>query len=58
MSEVEHSREAKLAEIVREIALRRNVYNDLIKQGRMKRVEADKRIEIMVQIAKDYGGTG
>lgn len=52
------TREQKLAEVVREIALRRVVYRGQVKNGRMKTEEAERRIAIMAAIAKDYGGHG
>jgi hypothetical protein len=58
MSEDQFTREEKLSEIVREIALRRSVYKKWVADGRMKEHEAARRIAIMQQIAKDYGGHG
>jgi hypothetical protein len=58
MSEDQFTREEKLSEIIREIALRRSVYKKWVADGRMKEHEAVKRIAIMQQIAKDYGGHG
>ena len=52
------TREEKLSEIVREIALRRSVYKRQIYDGRMTAIEAERRIAIMIEIAKDYGGHG
>jgi hypothetical protein len=52
------TQEEKLTEIKREIALRRNVYSKRVAEGRMKREVADRQIGIMLEIAKDYGGTG
>ena len=54
----EFTREQKLKEIAREIALRRNVYAKRIRVGQMTQEAADNQIAIMVEIAKDYGGTG
>ena len=54
----EFTREEKLKELAREIALRRNVYAKRVNVGQMTREQADKQIAIMIEIAKDYGGTG
>jgi hypothetical protein len=58
MSEDQFTREQKLGEIIREIALRRIVYKGQVRNGRMTEHEAAKRIAIMVQIANDYGWHG
>jgi hypothetical protein len=50
------TREEKLKEIAREIALRRNVYPKAIASGRMTKDQADRHLAIMTEIAKDYGG--
>jgi len=52
------SREEKLAEIAREIALRRNFYPNWIRKGNLSAEQADRRIAILLEIAKDYGGHG
>lgn len=52
------SREEKLKEIAREIAFRRNVYPKQVARKVMSGNEADRRIAIMLEIAKDYGGHG
>lgn len=52
------SREEKLKEIAREIALRRSLYRRKIEHHEMTVKEAKYRIDIMVEIAKDYGGHG
>lgn len=52
------SREEKLKEIAREIALRRSVYRRKIARHEMKPEEAEMRIDIMLSIARDYGGHG
>lgn len=44
----------KLAELKREIGLRRRVYGRLVETGGMKEAEATKRIAVMEQIAADY----
>lgn len=38
---------AQIAEVEREIALRRNVYPRLVRQGKMREGEADERMRIM-----------
>jgi hypothetical protein len=48
------SRKTKLAEILREIGQRRNVYPRLVSKGEMRKAEADMLIEIMLDIARDY----
>ena len=58
MSDTEFTREEKLKEVAREIALRRNVYPKWVRDGRMSRDDADRRIAVLVAVAKDYGGTG
>ncbi len=55
---VEFSKEEKLKEVAREIALRRNVYAKRVRVGQMSQLDADRQIAIMIDIAKDYGGTG
>lgn len=52
------SKAEKLAEIAREIALRRSVYPNLVASGRLKQERADRQIAIFLEIAKDYGGHG
>jgi len=52
------TREEKLKEIAREIVLRRAVYGRKVERGEMKQADADRRIGIMLEIAKDYGGHG
>lgn len=54
----EFSREEKLKEIAREIALRRNVYARRIRNHTMTVAEAEHGIAVMLEIAKDYGGHG
>jgi hypothetical protein len=54
----EFSREEKLKEIAREIALRRRVYPNRVMTHRLSKAAADRQIAIMVAIAKDYGGHG
>ena len=52
------TKEEKLKEIAREIAYRRNVYRKKIKDHTMTVKDAESRIAIMLEIAKDYGGHG
>lgn len=47
-----------LKELKREIAMRKNVYPDLIRVGRLTREEAHKRVAILLQICRKYGGHG
>jgi hypothetical protein len=58
MSSAEFSREEKLKEIAREIALRRRVYPNRVMTHRLSQAAADRQIAIMLAIAKDYGGHG
>jgi len=46
--------EQKFQEAAREVNFRRRVYERLIGEGSMKREEAQRRIDIMSQIAEDY----
>ncbi len=46
----------KLAELKREIAFRRRVYERLVETGGMKAGEAEFRIRVMEAIAADYRG--
>ena len=52
------TKQQKLSEIIREIALRRSLYRRKVANHEMKVDEAERRIAIMVEIAKDYGGHG
>lgn len=52
------TREEKLREIAREIAMRRRVYRRRIADRKMSEAEAERAIKIMLSIAKDYGGHG
>ena len=52
------SREEKLREISREIALRRNVYRRRIEKHEMTVAQAERQLAIMLAIARDYGGHG
>ena len=54
----EFSREEKLKEIAREIAMRRRIYPLKIKEGYLKVQDAERQIAIMLAIARDYGGHG
>lgn len=44
----------KLAELEREIVMRRQVYPHLIQTGRLELAEANRRAEVMEAIASDY----
>lgn len=44
----------KLREIEREVEYRHRVYGRLVKAGKMKSVEASRRIKLMTAIAEDY----
>lgn len=44
----------KLAEVEREIAQRKRVYARLVAQGKLRQATADKQMEIMCDIARDY----
>ena len=44
----------KLAEIERELAMRRNVYKKWVKDGRLTQTKADYQIRVMEEIATDY----
>jgi hypothetical protein len=46
----------KLAEIKREIVFRRRVYARMVETGSMKASDAEYRIAVMEQIARDYQG--
>jgi len=54
----EFTREEKLKEVAREIALRRRVYPNRVLTHRLSQKAADRQIAIMLAIAKDYGGHG
>ena len=44
----------KLAEVEREIKQRQRVYPRLIAAGKLRQATADKQMEIMCDIARDY----
>ena len=46
--------EEKIKEIERELKMRKKVFPTWVLQGRVKQDVADKRIEIMEEILKDY----
>jgi hypothetical protein len=50
--------EDKYREVVRELTMRRSVYPRWIKEGRLTREQAERQIEIMVEIALDYSQQG
>jgi hypothetical protein len=54
MSEQQYTIEKKLAEVVRELDFRREVYPFRVKMKVMRQEEADRRIAILAAIAKDY----
>lgn len=45
---------AKVKELLRELAMRRNVYPDMVARGALAGKEADWRIEVMEAILADY----
>ena len=45
---------AEERELVRELGMRRSVYPRWIKEGKMTHAQAERQIEIMVEIALDY----
>jgi len=45
-------------ELAREIAMRRALYPYQVKTGRLTQVESDRRINIMLQLAREHGGHG
>ncbi len=49
-----YSSKAKLAEVRREIAMRKNVYPRHIASGKLKQEKADEQVAIMEEIAEDY----
>ncbi len=49
-----YSSKAKLEEVRREIAMRKNVYPRHIASGKLKQEKADEQIAIMEEIAEDY----
>ncbi len=50
------TREHKIAEIEREIAMRQRVYRDRVSERRMSQAQADRQLGIMVAILQDYTG--
>lgn len=54
------SREAKIGELKRELAMRRRVYKDQVQRGRLGNEVAKERILILEAIIHDYvhGGEG
>lgn len=44
----------KLAELRRELVLRRNVYPWMVRSGRLKQADADRQIGILREIIRDY----
>ena len=54
MSDQQYTIEEKLAEVVRELDFRREVYPFRVKMKVMRQEEADRRVAILAAIAKDY----
>ena len=54
MSKQQYTIEEKLAEVVRELDFRREVYPFRVKMKVMRQEEADRRVAILAAIAKDY----
>ncbi len=52
------SNEEKLKEVARELAMRERVFPMMVKTGKLKQEDADRRMAILKEIAKDYGGHG
>ncbi|RRY08871.1 hypothetical protein [Brucella anthropi] len=48
------SAQEKLAELEREITFRHRTYSRLVKAGKMKLPEAQRRIQLLTDIANDY----
>lgn len=44
---MKHSIDAQIAEVGREIGLRRNVYPGFVSRGKMRQAEADMHIDVM-----------
>lgn len=54
MTERIYTAAEKLAELEREIAMRRRVYPGLVLRGQLKQQQADDRIAVLSAIAEDY----
>ncbi len=54
----EFTQQEKLKEISRELAMRERVFPMMMRTGKLTQDEADRRIAILKEIAKDYGGHG
>ena len=54
MSEQQYTIEEKLAEVLRELDHRLNVYPFRVKMKVMRQEEADRRLAILMAIARDY----
>jgi hypothetical protein len=48
----------KLAELRRELSLRRSVYPSFVKSGQLKQAAADRQIGIIREIVMDYEAQG
>jgi len=46
----------KFSEIMREIAMRQRVYPSLIAKGKLTQRQASRQLDILRQVASDYGG--
>lgn len=49
----EFTREEKVSELAREVAMRRNVYAGQVRKGKMTQVESDRRVGIMEAVLDD-----
>lgn len=47
-----------LKELAREISLRRAVYPQQVRTGKLTAKEAERRINILLQLCREYGGHG
>jgi len=45
-------------ELAREIAMRRALYPHQVKTGKLTQEESDRRINILLQLAREHGGHG
>lgn len=48
----------KLAELKRELAMRKEVYPGLIRKGRLDRAEGERRISLIEDMIRDYAPPG
>lgn len=54
MTSIKYSNREKADECAREVRYRKHVYDRLVKAGRMTRREANRRIDLMSEIADEY----